>query len=158
MPTSTPRPTPTPTSTPTRAPTTVAAAPAVADSAIGGPTSAQIIQPGDNHSSNVATIFKWVADAPLAAGQEFEVIFWKANGETQDQGRGIARSFTGSEISQPVNSLAPDTYRWALILVQVEPSYKRLRTLAGPFVFTVPGSGGGGGSVDPPEPTAAPTK
>jgi tRNA A-37 threonylcarbamoyl transferase component Bud32 len=155
MMTATPRPTstPTPTTTPTRAPVTVAAAPAVADSASSGPTSAQIIQPGDNYSSNTATIFKWVADAPLAPGQEFEIVFWKANGESMDQGRGIARSSPASEISQPVNTLPPDAYKWALILVQVEPSYQRLRTLAGVYEFTVPeqyresdNSGGSGGS------------
>jgi len=147
MMTSTPRPTTTPTPTPTRSlptPSTVsgvatAAAPAVADSAVGGPTSAQIIQPGDNHSSNVATLFKWVADAPLAPGQEFEIVFWKANGESEVQARGILHSSIATETMQPVNTLSPDAYKWALVLVQTEPSYRRLRTLAGPFNFTVPG-------------------
>ncbi|HHY56108.1 MAG TPA: serine/threonine protein kinase [Chloroflexi bacterium] len=145
MATSTPRPTNTPTSTPISMPTralATVAAPAPADSAAGGPTLAQIIQPGDNHSSNTATLFKWVADAPLATGQEFEIIFWKANGETEAQARGILRSSPASEVTQPVDVLAPDAYKWALILVQTEPGYRRLRTLAGPYTFTVPSSGG----------------
>jgi len=161
MPTSTPRSTNTPTPTPTRTQPTpstsssgtiTTTAAAVADSASGGPTSAQIIQPGDNHSSNTATIFKWVANEELAPGQEFEIIFWKAVGETQDQGRGIARSSAASEISQPVNTLPPDAYKWALLLVQTEPSYRRIRTLAGPYTFAVSSPTGPGGGSPTQEP------
>jgi serine/threonine protein kinase len=138
MATATPRPSNTPTATSARSPT-----PAVnrtqPETSGGGPTSARILQPGDNHSSDTSTVFKWVANAPLAPGQEFEVVFWKANGQTEAQGRGIIRSSTASETSQPVADLAPDGYKWALLLVQTEPSYSRLRRLAGPFNFNVPG-------------------
>jgi serine/threonine protein phosphatase PrpC len=155
MMTSTPRPTSTPTATATRTlsppvtllATATTAAPPSADSATGGPTSAQIIRPGDNHSSNTATIFRWVADAPLAPGQEFEIVFWKANGESEAQARGILHSSIATETMQPVNTLAPDAYKWALVLVQAEPAYRRLRTLAGPFTFTVPGEK----PVNPPD-------
>ncbi|HHW86890.1 MAG TPA: protein kinase, partial [Chloroflexi bacterium] len=108
--TSTPRPTNTPTATPIAIATLVlatVAAPAPVDGATDGPTSAQIFQPGDNHSSNTATLFKWTANAPLAPGQEFEIIFWKANGETEAQGRGLLRSSPASEVTQPVDVLAP---------------------------------------------------
>src|SRR5690606_36971583 len=98
-----------------------------------------ILEPVDNYASDTSTTFRWVADAPLAPGQEFEVIFWRAAGGTQAQGRGILRSSTASQVTQPIQALAPDAYKWALILVQSEPSYVRLRTLAGPFNFTVPG-------------------
>jgi hypothetical protein len=148
MATSTPRPTNTPTTTPTRA-ATAAAPPVVDRDTAGGPRTATITQPANNHSSNTATIFKWVADAPLAAGQEFEIVFWKASGENEGDGRGIFHSSPATEVTQPLNALAPDTYRWALLLVQPAPRYERIRTLAGPFTLTVPsgsGSGGGGGS------------
>ncbi len=55
------------------------------------------------------------------------------------QARGILHSSIATETMQPVNTLSPDAYKWALVLVQTEPSYRRLRTLAGPFNFTVPG-------------------
>ena len=139
-PSSTPRPSSTPVgvAVATRA-ATVAATRTQPEAATNGPTSATILQPGDNHSSDTSTVFKWVANAPLAPGQEFEVVFWKANGQTEAQGRGIIRSSTASETWQPVASLAPDGYKWALLLVQAEPSYSRLRRLAGPFNFNVPG-------------------
>lgn len=146
IPTSTPLSTSTPVATATRK-ATAAATPGATRSAqatsrtdtTGGPISARILEPVDNYASDTSTTFRWVADAPLAPGQEFEVIFWRAAGGTQAQGRGILRSATASQVTQPIQTLAPDAYRWALILVQSEPSYVRLRTLAGPFNFTVPG-------------------
>ena len=113
--------------------------PAPNSSTASGPYSAEIDHPDNNHSSDTPTTFKWVADAPLAPGQEFEIIFWRAAGGTEAQGRGILRSSIAMEVTQPVDKLAPDAYKWALILVQTEPSYQRIRRLAGPFNFTVPG-------------------
>ena len=113
--------------------------PTPARSTASGPQNAEISYPGNNHSSDTPTAFKWVADAPLAPGQEFEVIFWRAIGGTEAQGKGILRSSTATEVTQPVDKLVPDTYKWALILVQTEPGYQRIRRLAGPFNFTVPG-------------------
>jgi len=146
IPTSTPLPTSTPVATATRRPAS-STTPAATRSAQGatrtnpgdGPQSARILEPVDNYASDTSTTFRWVADAPLAPGQEFEVIFWRAAGGTQAQGRGILRSSTSSQVTQPIQTLAPDAYKWALILVQSEPSYVRLRTLAGPFNLTVPG-------------------
>ncbi|HHW86886.1 MAG TPA: hypothetical protein GX400_11845 [Chloroflexi bacterium] len=64
------------------------------------------------------------------------------------------RSSPASEVTQPVDVLAPDAYKWALILVQAEPTYLRLRTLAGPYTFTVPASGKDQKNTNPmpPEP------
>lgn len=166
LPTSTPRPTSTalPTSTPRPTATaTHTAAPTAQTSgasdnvtaATGGPSSAEILRPGDNHSSNSVIEFSWRPNAPLEPGQEYEVVFWKSN-EAESTAKGLVRSSPDTTTVLPVGVLAPDTYQWALWLVQPEP-YRRIRNLAGPFSFTVPSSGGNqGGSA--PEPTEAKTK
>ena len=163
MPTSTPAATPTaspsPTPTLTRTPFPAAVAPTGNQVATPpppdndmqtGPRSAVILAPGDNHSSYTATLFRWRPDADLAPDQEYEVVFWKANGESEAGARGLVRSSPSTEILLPVGDLAPDAYRWALYLVQPEP-YRRIRPLAGPFTFTVPSGGGGSGGGPAPE-------
>ncbi|MBE2237801.1 MAG: protein phosphatase 2C domain-containing protein [Caldilineaceae bacterium] len=155
-PTASPSPTPTLTRTPLPAavaPTSnQAAAPPPPDSVNqAGPRSAVILAPGDNHSSHTATLFRWKPDADLAPGQEYEVVFWKANGESEADARGLVRSSPLTEVLLQVGNLAPDAYRWALYLVQPEP-YRRIRPLAGPFAFTVPSGGGGSGSGGGPAP------
>ncbi len=164
MATPTPRPSITPTATATR-PLPTAGAPSTAPAGAiaspasdpaGGPTSAQIIQPNDNHSSNTPTIFKWVANTPLAPGQEFEVVFWRANGETETNARGLVHSSIETFATLPVGELAPDAYKWALYLVLPEP-YRKLTRLAGPHTFTVPSSGGEPSNPSDPTPNPQPT-
>jgi len=154
-PTASPSPTPTLTHTPLPAavaPTSsqVAAPPPPDSVNQAGPRSAVILTPGDNHNSNTATLFRWRPDADLAPGQEYEVVFWKANGESEGQGKGLVRSSVAVEILLPVGNLAPDAYRWTLYLVQPEP-YRRIRPLAGPFAFTVTSSDSDGGGGPAPE-------
>ena len=162
-PTSTLTRTPQPTRTPTPATTGAAPTAAVTGSAsgsVGGPRVATILQPqpADNHSSNTPTNISWNPDGELAAGQEFEVVFWNPQTQIINQAAGWVRSGTATSIVIPADKKSPGTYNWALFLVIPEP-YQRLRMLAGPFTFSVPGSGGessGGGAQPEPDPTDTP--
>jgi hypothetical protein len=151
--------TPLPTRTPQAATSATPVPGSVADNTIsGGPRSATILSPATPEaSSNNPTKFEWRADGELVIGQEFEVVFFNPQTETPYQGRSWVRSVTDTSITIPADKAAPGTYGWALYLVSPQP-YQKLRLLAGPFTFSVPGSGGesrpGSNPPDPPDPLA----
>lgn len=151
LPTATPTPTRVVvTATPTAPPATSTPRPAPTADLAGGPNAATILAPNDRQSSRAPTTFAWTVDAPLATGQEFEVVFWNANSESEAQARGWVRSSPQSQAVIPADKMPPGVYKWALLLVTTEP-YQRLRRLAGPFTFVIPGesdasSGTGDGS------------
>jgi len=92
-PTSTPTPTRVvATATATAPPATPTPRPTATANTAAGPYAATILAPGDGQSSRAPVTFAWTADAPLAVGQEFEVVFWNANGESEAQARGWVRS------------------------------------------------------------------
>jgi hypothetical protein len=93
----------------------------------------------------------------LAAGQEFEVVFWNANGESEAQARGWVRSSPQSQALIPADKIPAGAYKWALLLVTTEP-YQRLRRLAGPFTFVIPGEGGSGSSPESSDDPAPPPR
>lgn len=117
----------------------------------GGPTRADVLEPEDNYRSNTETNFKWKPDAQLEQGQQYEVVFWRANGELEANARSLVPSSTDTSITLKVNDLGAETHKWALWLVLPDP-YTRIRRLAGPFTFTVPSdqdeSEDGSSSVD----------
>ncbi len=137
--------TPQPSRTPQPATTGTAPTAAAAGSAsggVGGPRTATILSPATPEaSSNKPTEFKWSTDRDLVTGQEFEVVFFNPQTETHDQGRSWVHSVTDFRIMIPADKAAPGTYGWALYLVSPQP-YAKLRLLAGPFTFSIPGSGG----------------
>ena len=160
--------TPAPINTPTATAAQRVVAPqptlSAATSNTGGPRAATILQPLDNTSSNNPTLFSWQPDGDLAPGQEYEVVFWNPQNQTINQAVGWVRSATATSVVIPADRRAPGAYNWALVLVMPEP-YQRLRMLAGPFTFAIPGSGGesGGGEsrpepnpTDPPQPPEKP--
>jgi len=155
LPTATPLPTSTATATrvppPTREQQPPIAGTPVATSNLGGPRSATIIQPPDPGSSNTPTTFSWRSDADLAPGQEFEVIFWNPQSQNESQGGGWVRSSRETSIVIPADKKAAGTYKWALYLVTPDP-YVRIRPLAGPFTFSIPGAGDGSGPGPYPPP------
>lgn len=111
-----------------------------------GPKSVTIISPADGHNSAAPVIFAWTADAPLEAGQEFEVVFWNSLSETEWQGRGWVRSSPEIEVRIDPSRQAPGAYRWGIFVVTSNP-YQRIRYLGPGYLLTVPGdSTGGGGS------------
>jgi hypothetical protein len=115
-----------------------------------------IDSPLDEASANSSARFKWSADAALAPGQAFEVLFWRQGEDALRDGRPVVGAGPQLDLLLPVQSLAQGSYRWSVWLVQVEPAYERLRQLSEPRTFTVSSaSGGGGGSrpgPNPPEP------
>ena len=161
-PTSTPLPSPSPTSTamPTNTPTATRLPAATTGSAAtasqeGGPTQATVELPPDNAASNAPTRFKWTANAALAEGQAFEVLFWRPGEEGRRDGRSVKGASSESDVMLPIDTLAQGGYQWGVWLVRVSPPvYEKIRMLAGPFTFTV--SPGGGGPR--PEPTEAKPK
>jgi len=155
--------TPTPTRiaatpTPTAPPATPTLRPTPTLNTAAGPYAATIQTPGDGHNSRSPVPFAWSADAPLAPGQEFEVVFWNANSESEAQARGWVRSSPQTQVVIPADKAPPGVYQWALLLVTTEP-YQRIRRLAGPFTLVVPGEGGSdssSGSSDDPNPPPRP--
>ncbi|MBE2236618.1 MAG: hypothetical protein IAE81_02440, partial [Caldilineaceae bacterium] len=100
-PTASPSPTPTRTPLPAAVATTsnqVATPPPPDNDMMAGPRSAVILAPGDNHRSNSPTLFIWQADTDLGPGQEFEVVFWRANGESEAEAKGLVRSSPSAEM------------------------------------------------------------
>ncbi len=141
-PTRLPSPTPRPTvAAPTAAPTVamVVTDAATAPVAAAGPASVRILFPPDGHSSDVPLVFSWTTDAPLAGGQEFEVVFWNPNSESIGQSRGWAHSTTESSLRIDPSGQAPGNYQWGVYLIVAEP-YARLRYLGGGRNFAVAGS------------------
>jgi hypothetical protein len=110
-----------------------------------GPQSVTILSPADGHNGLAPVVFSWVPDAPLASGQEFEVVFWNAASETEQQGRGWVRSSTESEVRIDPSRQASGSYRWGVYVVATDP-YRRIRFLGLGYAFVVPGESGGGGS------------
>jgi hypothetical protein len=112
--------------------------------------------PSEGAANSSATKFKWSADAALAAGQAFEVLFWRQGEDARKDGKPVLGAAPATETTLPVQNLTQGSYRWSVWLVQVEPAYERLRQLSEPRTFTVSSaSGGGGGSrpgPNPPEP------
>jgi len=152
-PTATPVPTATGIATPTRRPTPTATvaetnltAPPVGPAATAGlgPSSVQIQAPADNANSADLTQFAWKPDQPLAPGQEFEVLFWRAN-EPESTARGWVRSGTANSIVVNPVQQPLDTYRWVVYLVNTDP-YERLLRLSEPRNFTASAGGSSGGS------------
>jgi hypothetical protein len=157
-PTSTPTPTRVAaTATPTAPPATPTPRPTATANTAAGPYAATILAPNDGQSSRAPLTFAWTADAPLAAGQEFEVVFWNANGESEAQARGWVRSSPQSQALIPADKIPAGAYKWALLLVTTEP-YQRLRRLAGPFTFVIPGEGGSGSSPESSDDPAPPPR
>ena len=138
----------------TSTPASVPALPAPTRSlTTGGPSSIAVLEPPDGYSSLAPITFSWNPDAPLAPGQEFEVVFWNAATETEAQGRGWVRS--GAETSVRIDPARQPAgaYRWGLFVVATEP-YQRLRYLGPGYLLTVTGEGSGGsgngGGSSPP--------
>lgn len=125
----------------------------VADS--GGPRSVTILSPVDGQNTLSPVNFSWRSDVPLAPGQEFEIVFWNAVTETEQQGRGWVRSSTETEVRIDPSRQAPGSYRWGIYVVIPNP-YQRIRYLGAGYQFVVPGESGntdsGGGAV-PEDPT-----
>ena len=109
-----------------------------------GPSSVAVLAPPDGYSSLVPVTFSWTPDAPLAPGQEFEVVFWNAAAETEAQGRGWVRSGLETSVRIDPSRQPAGAYRWGIFIVATNP-YQRLRYLGPGYTLTVPNEGSGGG-------------
>jgi hypothetical protein len=100
-------------------------------------------------NTNDPITFSWTADAQLAPDQFFELVFWQP-GESWGQGRspygatrGNSFTFTASSNSISGAYLNGD-YRWGVLLVQLEPEYRRLGLLGGDYAISFTGGSGSG--------------
>ena len=141
--TSTPRP-PAETPTATSGPNNTASQETTSAAASGGPTSVTLISPADGHAGNGPVTFSWLPNQPLAPGQVFEPVYWKANGETYNNGRSWTYASENTLSSFNIGNLAQDSYKWGVWLGAFENgAYGRIRFLGGERGFTVTGEGGG---------------
>ena len=100
--------------------------------------------------------FRWTTNLTLGQNQLFELVFWPAGQDPMQKGLAPAGSCT-AQTSVTVNLdkaaaslsdllIAGHDYQWGVLLVEVNPSYKRLQYLGGGQRFRFEASGGGGGS------------
>jgi hypothetical protein len=95
-------------------------------------------------------VFEWDPNFTPAAGQAFELIFWKAGQDPMAAGFGLAAPTTNNSVSADMESLdsvlgdllEPGPYRWGVLLVEEDP-YQRLDFLGGGWTFNFTRSGGG---------------
>lgn len=81
--------------------------------------------------------FRWEANFTLGPGQAFEPVFWKAGQNAMEHGRGWGGVTRDTAKIIEFTNAAPDTYRWGVLLVETEPSYKRIAYLGGDWRFSV---------------------
>jgi hypothetical protein len=149
----TPRPTPAAAANAaTVAPTATATATAPpAPAAAGGPTGMAAMAPGRDAGVNGAVVFAWTPNAPLAAGQVYELVFWNP-GESYNNGRALNAASANTSVQVNVDSLAPGPHSWGVFLANADP-YSRVRYLGDGGTINVTSGGDSGG--DGPEPTKA---
>lgn len=150
--TSTPKPTNTPVGrTPTPRPTT----PPVA-------LTISLIEPnpGDSFGGQRTFIWKIVAGA-LSPGQAMELVLWYPGEDPLLNGRSLAPAHSSAtQLTVDVNVLPPGTYYWGILLVEMQPAYRRLRLLSEPRLFYRVESGvvtQPPAATPTPEPPATPT-
>ncbi|MEZ4659541.1 MAG: protein phosphatase 2C domain-containing protein [Caldilineaceae bacterium] len=153
-PTLTPTRTPRPTSTPTVAdtPTDVSTPTATVYAPPAG-NSVHLLSPVSGTTVDSAMRFEWQASFTPAAGQGFELVFWKEGQDAMRNGFGLAAPTTNTNVladlpnldSRLGDLLEPGDYRWGILLVQTEP-YQRLQYLGEGFAVRYARAGGGGGS------------
>jgi hypothetical protein len=144
--TSTPRP-PAGTPTETSVPTNTASQDTTSAATSGGPTSVTLQSPAAGYTGNGTVTFSWEANQPLAPGQVFEPVYWKASGETYDNGRSWTSASVNTSSSFNIGNLAPDSYKWGVWLGTFENGkFIRSRFLGTEHVFTVTGESGGNSS------------
>lgn len=113
--------------------------------------SAQLLEPGDGDGGGGERIFRWKVDFTPAAGQAFELIFWKPGQDPMANGFGLASPTLNNNITVNLNVLDDQlgplldsgNYEWGVLLVQTSP-YKRLRFLDATHKFAYSRDGGGG--------------
>lgn len=121
-----PTPTPTPTRPTPRPPTPT---PAVA-------RSVRLLAPPDGAGA-YRIEFRWDANFTLGDRQAFEPVFWKEGQNAMEHGRGWGGVTRNTSKIIEFTNAAPDTYRWGVLLVETEPSYKRIAYLGGDWRFSV---------------------
>lgn len=113
--------------------------------------SVQLLEPGDSDGGGGERIFRWKADFTPAAGQAFELVFWKPGQDPMASGFGLASPTTNSNVTVNLTALDDQlgplldsgNYEWGVLLVQTSP-YKRLRFLDATHKFAYSRDGGGG--------------
>jgi len=122
---------------------------------------ASLVAPPDGSGSGDKDTFVWQANFTPAAGQAFEVVFWKEGQDALRDGRGWGGTSTTTSvtINWQTSPAAPDTYLWGVLLVETNP-YKRVRYLGGgDRRYSIKDSAGaldsGSGSNSEPEATLA---
>lgn len=135
--------TPTKAATPTVVPTKKAT---VASGATNTPKPIQpsnrsvtLVSPASNTQGNGQATFSWKANFPLAAGQAFHVVFWRANEDPMKDGRGWFKPTTQLSINDDLRKydVNNETYYWGVLLVQTNP-YRKIQYLGGgwKYIFT----------------------
>jgi hypothetical protein len=113
----------------------------------GGPTSVTLLSPASGHTGNGTVTFSWEPNQPLAPGQVFEPVYWKASGETYDNGRSWTSASVNTSSSFNIGMLVPDSYKWGVWLGAFENGkFSRSRFLGTEHMFTVTGESGGNSS------------
>jgi uncharacterized protein YraI len=129
-----PRPAATATAVSTAVSTAVAAQPTanpLATIAAVGPRSVTNLLPVTDTETRLRIPFAWVADAPLAEGQLFEVAFWR-KGQPQEEAQGWTSATRNTTLSANTYEQIPGDYRWGVWLgAMVDGTYHRLRFLGG---------------------------
>ena len=96
--------------------------------------------------------FVWQSNLTLSGNQYYELIFWPAGGDPMSQGFGPVGSFketkTSVDLDKAIEAIPQfefgKEYEWGVLLVELEPSYRRIAHLATGSKFVVSGAGGGG--------------
>ncbi len=125
----------------------------------GGPTALSNVQPGPNSQFGVnnSVTFSWQPNAPILPDQLFEFVFWQPDQQWLE-GRSPAAAMNDTFYTMTPKEAG--SYRWGVLLVRLEPTYKRIRLLGPDYLITFSGSsgsgGGGNGGGGGGEPTSEP--
>ncbi len=93
--------------------------------------------PESGTESRVRIPFSWSTDAPLAAGQIFEVAFWQ-KGQSIEEAHGWTGATTNYTLSANTYEQVPGDYHWGVWLgAMVDGVYHRLRYLGGDNLLRV---------------------
>ena len=90
-------------------------------------------------NENDTIVFAWDVDAPLEAGQVYELVFF-APGENYTAGRALTNASPQPTVSIRGGGLAHGTHNWGVWLANANP-YSRIRYLGDGGVINVAGGG-----------------
>ncbi|MEM4202923.1 MAG: hypothetical protein QXS54_02520 [Candidatus Methanomethylicaceae archaeon] len=120
----------------------------------------RLLEPPPGDSGNGLRTFAWevVSGAPMP-GQAMELMFWLPGQNPLQDGRSstVPASPTAAKVTVDVNFLPPGTYYWGVVLVELQPAYRRLQLVSEQRLFARVEAGVVPTPIPTPTPTPPPT-